>query len=376
VRRKVSGRGWFAADQRTIYRVVLERRAATVIAIPAAMRGRTVLFTIALLALAAGVGAYWFSHHQPEVMVAMATRGPAVQAVYATGTVEPVTWAKVGPVIKGRIAAILARDGVAVREGAPLARLDEREARARLAELEARKRYWDDEVKRQAALHERGFASREARDRAEMEHLQIGAAIAAQRQRLVDLTLVAPMEGIVLRQDGEVGEVVDDKQVLFWIGRPQPLRITAEVDEEDIPAVRTGQNTLIKADAFPSQALSGTVAEITPKGDPVNKSFRVRIALPADTPLKIGMTTEINIIVREVLGALLVPTNAVRGGRVFVVAESEPVVRARPVKLGIQGRAIVQILDGLAEGERVVVNPPAGLADGNRVRLVPAAPGT
>jgi RND family efflux transporter MFP subunit len=330
------------------------------------MRGRNVLFAITLVALAAGAAAYFLGRAHTAVTVAPVARGAAVHAVYATGTVEPVTWAKVAPVTTGRIAAILLRDGAPVRTGTPLARLDDREARARLAELEARLRYWQDEVKRQQALAERGFASREARDRAQMEHLQSEAALAAQRQRILDLTLVAPLDGIVLRQDGEVGEVVDAKQVLFWVGQPTPLRITAEVDEEDIPLVRVGQRTLIKADAFPAQALQGTVAEITPKGDPVNKSFRVRIGLPAETPLKIGMTTEINIIAREVADALLVPAGAVRGNRVFVVEDG--IARSRAVTPGIQGRAMTQVLDGVREGEMVVVDPPAGLGDGDRVR--------
>ncbi|MBI3453191.1 MAG: efflux RND transporter periplasmic adaptor subunit [Rhodospirillales bacterium] len=337
------------------------------------MSRRAIFFALAAIAIAAGAGGYGlFLRLQPVVSTAAIVRGPAVQAIYATGTVEPLTWAKVAPVSTGRIVAIFRRDAEKVKEGGPLARLDEREARARLAELEAREKYWRDEVQRQAILAERGFASRETRDRSQSEHLQAQAAIAAQRQRILDLTLVAPMDGTVLRQDGEVGEVVDPKQVLFWIGQLTPLRITAEVDEEDIPRVREGQRTLVKADAFPGEELEGTVAEITPKGDPINKSYRVRIALPPDTPLRIGMTTEVNIVVRAVKDALLAPTGAVRDGRAFVV--DGEMARARAVRTGIAGRGAVQILDGLAAGERVIIDPPAGLADGQRVRANEAAP--
>ena len=87
------------------------------------------------------------------------------------------------------------------------------------------------------------------------------------------------------------------------------------MDEEDIPLVTVGQPVLIKADAFPGRILDGTVAEITPKGDPVNKSYRVRIGLPPDTPLMIGMTVESNIVVRREDAALLVPQAASRDGR-------------------------------------------------------------
>ncbi|MGQ0664500.1 MAG: efflux RND transporter periplasmic adaptor subunit, partial [Pseudomonadota bacterium] len=61
------------------------------------MRARTVLYAFAMLAAAAGVGGYLFNEAQPQVAVARVARGPAVAGVYATGTVEPVAWAKVGP---------------------------------------------------------------------------------------------------------------------------------------------------------------------------------------------------------------------------------------------------------------------------------------
>jgi len=155
--------------------------------------------------------------------------------------------------------------------------------------------------------------------------------------------------------------------VLFWIGRASPLRIEAEVDEEDIPLVAVGQSALIKADAFAGRKLDGTVADITPKGDPVNKSYRVRIALPRDTPLRIGMTVESNIVVRREGAALLVPQGAVSGGHVFVVVEGRVVRRA--VVMGVVGQGVVEIRDGVAEGETVVLDPPASLADGSPVRL-------
>ncbi len=336
------------------------------------MRGRAILYGLAIVSLAAGAAGYFYVVGQPKVNVAAVVRGHAVAAVYATGTVEPVNWAKVSPTVTGRIQTIYVRDGAQVTTGRPLIQLDDREARARLAELEARQRYWREELQRQTTLAERGFASRDARERAQSEFLQADAAIAAQRQRLSDLTLVSPMDGVVLRQDGEVGEVVDKQQVLFWIGQPKPLRITAEIDEEDIPRVAIAQRTLIKADAFPDQILEGTVAEITPKGDPINKSYRVRIGLPPDTPLKIGMTTEINVVVEERADVPLVPTAAVRGGAVFVVDNG--VARRRPVKLGIVGRSLAEVKEGVALGEPVIVNPPEGLADGARVRVADESP--
>jgi multidrug efflux pump subunit AcrA (membrane-fusion protein) len=84
------------------------------------------------------------------------------------------------------------------------------------------------------------------------------------------------------------------------------------VDEEDIAQVRPGQEVLIRADALAGQTFRGQVLAVTPKGDPVARSYRVRISLPADTPLMIGMTTETNIVLRRSDNALLVSVGAVQ----------------------------------------------------------------
>lgn len=320
-----------------------------------------------LLLLAGGALLWWRFGDGMAVQTATVKQGPVVEAVYATGAVEPVHWAKVSPTISGRLTEIAARDNMQVRRGDLLARLDDGEARARLAEMEARLAYWRDELTRQRTLTERGITSREAFDKAQAEFLAAQAGYLAARQRLIDLTLVAPMDGVVLRQDGEIGEVVDKLQTLFWIGQKRPLRAVLDVDEEDIPLVAIGQQALVKADAFPEAGVKGSVAEITPKGDPLNKSYRVRVSLPDDIQFHIGMTVEANIVVRQAQAALLVPLDALQNGAVFVVENGRAVRRA--VKLGIRGREQAEVTDGLAPGEAVVLNPPAGLKEGARLRV-------
>lgn len=327
---------------------------------------------IALILIAAGLAAAaWWWWRAPSVQTGEATRGPAVQAVYATGVVEPVNWAKVTPLVRGRIATMCSCEGDRVAAGDELARLDDREARAQIAELEARARFLAADVERYRALVDRRVVSAQVFERTESEYRQVRAAIAAARERLGHLVLRAPLDGVVLRKDGEVGEVAEQGDVLFWIGQPSPLWIVAEVDEEDIPLVAAGQRTLIRADAFAGQTLEGTVARITPKGDPVNKNYRVRMTLPDDTPLLIGMTTELNIVVRRVEDAVLAPLDAVRDGVVWVVADGRASRRA--VATGIRGETAIQVTDGLSAGERVILSPPAGLADGARVRTAGAA---
>jgi RND family efflux transporter MFP subunit len=290
-----------------------------------------------------------------------------VEAVYATGVVEPVSWARVSPVTPGRIVDLLAGEGETVKEGQVLARLDDREALARVAEMESRLVYLKSEVGRAADLAQKGFKSKEAEEKARSDYQQAAAALAAARQRHADMVVLSPMEGVVLRRDGEVGEVVDIQTVLFWVGAPRPLRITADVDEEDIARIRPGQRVLIKADAFPDRVLEGTLDRITLKGDPLSKTFRVRIALPDDTPLLVGMTTEINVVVAEKADALLIPAGALADGRVFVVEGDT--ARARPVTVGVRGRSRVEVVAGLSDGEAVIDSPPSTLATGTFVKV-------
>lgn len=332
---------------------------------------RKIVLVLVVAVLAAAGLVYHVYGRGTAVTVANPERGLAIESVYATGVVEPVTWAQVSALVQGRIAAVRAHDGDRVEEGQLIARLDDREARAVLHQVEARERYWQEELARQQALEARGVASRATYERTQSEYLQAKAATAAARQRLEDFNVRAPIAGTVLRQDGEVGEVVDKQKILFSIGQPKPLRVTADVDEEDIVHLVPGQKVLIKADAFPDRTLPGTVAAITPKGDPINKSFRVRVALPPDTPVLVGMTVEINVVTRETPDALLIPAGTTRDGHVFV-AEADRARRV-PVKIGARGAAQTEIVEGLAADSLLILEPLAKLTDGARIRIANGA---
>lgn len=329
---------------------------------------RTRLLLLALLLLAGGGFAVWRSL-PPRVTLAEATAGPAIEAVYATGSVEPVQWARVGPALRGRLVAVLVEEGQRVAQGQVMARLDDREAQARLVELEARAAFAQDDLNRTRQLLARDIATRAQAERAESEARATRSAFEAQQRRLDDYLIRAPAAGVVLRRDSEIGEIVDTPAVLFQVGELRPLRVTAEVDEEDIARVQPGQRALIRAEAFPGRALPATVATITPMGNSSRKAYRVRLALPDDTPLLIGMTVEANIVLRETADAVLVPGSAVRDGRVFVVEDG--VARARTVRLGVQGPRQTEIREGLVAGTPVILNPPPGLADGQSVRVQP-----
>lgn len=254
-----------------------------------------------------------------------------------------------------------------VAQGDQLAELDSGDARATLSELEARQVLAKSDRERALQLLERRVVSQQVYDKAQSELIRVNAMIAAQKERLRDYRIVAPMDGMVLRQDGAVGEVAAPGEILFWIGQPSPLQLVAEVNEEDIPKVAEGQTALIKADAFPGSDLTATVSRITPKGDPVLKNYRVYLDLPADTPLRIGMTAEINIVTAEKPDALLLPLAAFDGTRVQLVGTDNQ-VRLTSLSTGIRGSRAVEVLGGLPSDGHVVFPFDATLAEGDTVQ--------
>jgi RND family efflux transporter MFP subunit len=331
-----------------------------------------IVLWLAVLVAAAGAVWWWRYGRGPEVAAVAAWRGTAVEIVYATGAVEPVRWAKVTSLIRGRIVEFCDCEGKVVAKGDVLVRLDDREQRAQLQELKAREDFAQREVGRMTELIGRGSATTQAHERVSTDLRTIQALISVQMEKLDNYTITAPMDGVVLRRDGEVGEIVDPGQVLYRVGAPKPLQVVAEVNEEDIPRVVVGQTVLLRSDAFAGKQLGGKLRDITPMGDPVAKTYRIRIALPDDTPLKVGMSVEANVVTREKPNALLVPADAVQGTSVFVVAAER--VDKRSAEIGIRGTRAVEILSGLAEGERVASPALTDLADGRRVRVKPTNP--
>ncbi len=324
------------------------------------------LVLLCVLALAAG--AAWHFFGPVAVEVARPVRGPAVEAVYGPGTVEPVVMLPIGPKVIGRLAQLMADEGDAVRQGQALAELDNRELAASVVEWEARVRYSEAQFKRASELFRRRTGTEAALDQARNEFDTARAALERARRQLGEMTLSAPADGVIIRRDGEIGQLMQPGDTIFWMSCCESLRITAEIDEEDIHGVKAGQKVLIRADAFADRIFEGAVDEITPKGDPVARSFRVRIRLPAGTPLMIGMTADCNIVLEERRDALLVPASAVADGKVWLVQDG--VLARRSVTLGVASDSMVEVKAGLAESDLVVTQPGSRLRDGRAARVL------
>ena len=332
------------------------------------MRRALGLGFVLLLGLGVAAFAFW---RAPLVDTTTAVRGDAAEVVYATGVVEPMHWAKITALKRKRVVELCRCEGQPVKKGDVLARLDDAEEQAVLTEIEARLERLRADAGRLAKLVKSNVSSRIAYEEALTRVREHEARLAAQQDRIEDLALKSPMDGIVLRRDGEVGEIAGTalNEALLWVGQARPLRVVAEVNEDDIVKVRPRQRVLLRHEGHVGEPLEAVVERLTPKGDPETKTFRAYLRLPNDTPLMIGMSIEANIIVREAKGVLLVPTEAIVDGKIQVAENDRVALKA--VDVGIRGSGMAEIENGITD-DAVLLSPfRDDLDDGGSIRLGP-----
>ncbi|WP_342116428.1 efflux RND transporter periplasmic adaptor subunit [Pseudoduganella sp. OTU4001] len=336
-------------------------------AVSPAPSGRWRLGAAAAAVLLAAAGAVaWHFAGPLEVTVTPVRRGPAIDAIYAAGSVEPTVMLPLAPQAGGKLAARLVDEGALVRKGQLLARLDDSDLAGSVAEQGARADFARSQYARAKALAERGFVAAGEAQRAQSELAVAEAALRRLRALRGHSSVLAPADGTIIRRDGEVGQYIAPGQALFVLACCAPLRVTAEIDEEDISRVSVGQAVLLRADALPGQVFDGRVSEITPKGDPVARSYRVRIALAAPGDLRTGMTVDANLLVARHDNAMLLPPGAVRENAVWIVAGQR--LERRAIVTGIRGPQQLEVLRGLDGSERVVTPYDPALRAGRWVR--------
>jgi RND family efflux transporter MFP subunit len=328
------------------------------------------LIATGILAIAAtGAGYYAYSNflYPPLVTTRIANLAPVSEAVYGTGTVEPERWAKVVPLQRRRLVELCKCEGQVVKSGQILGRQDDAEERSALEQMEINRGQLERDLSRAEKERDKSDAARTEYEQRWTKLEEAKSRIAAQKVRLDSLLLRAPLDGMVLRRDGEVGEIAGPTDVLFWVGPPAPMQVVAEINEEEINRIAAGQKALLRSEAFPGRALRATVSQITPKGDPTRKTFRVYLRLPQDTPLRIGMSVEANIIFREKQAAVVVPAEAVTGDSVQIIEDGR--ISRVPVTVGIRGSRNVEIIGDVVKGMAVLSPWRTDLADGTRIRI-------
>jgi len=242
-----------------------------------------------------------------------------------------------------------------------------------------------------AAAHAAALADR---DQIKVKEYQVAATQAAVTQREAHLRLAevqqsrmsvrSPITGLVTRRmanEGEVvglggGSTVTLGGPLFTMVDVDRMYVRATIDEFDARQIRLGQDVRVKLEALPGRTLRGRLYRVSPavSGERQEaRTFSIRVALEEGKEfVRPGMSADVEVIVATRSKALSVPTQAIleREGKKRVYAVVEGKARVTNVKLGESNWSSTEILEGLREGDRIIVNPDTpGLSDGVRVRV-------
>jgi RND family efflux transporter MFP subunit len=177
----------------------------------------------------------------------------------------------------------------------------------------------------------------------------------------------------------DAGTMIAAGAPLFTVIDDSVFELRAAVPSASYNAMRVGAPVQISVDSAPGLAILGKVARVTPLVDERNRSFEVVIEVPGNTTLVGGLFARASVAVGRIAGAVVVPPGAVVRGATEGAAEVWVVNGAAAVKrtvaVGAELADGVHVVSGLAAGERVVVDPPAGLAPGAPLAM-PDAPAT
>jgi HlyD family secretion protein len=357
--------------------------------------------------------------------LAKVTRGDVARSVVATGKIQPITKVEVKSKASGIVEKLFVDINNHVQKGQPLAQLDEQEIqaqvaaqRAQLAAAEANVGTFEANIEqdkvnaeapdlpmykqtldRNLQMAKEGVVSQQALDNANKDYLaalnkrdgaraQIGVDTAKLKQAKAQVleseaslkqleeqmsytTIVAPMDGVILSRDVEVGAAVSSILVLgstatlvMTEGDTTQVYVQGKVDEADIAHVYMNQAARIKVESFRDRVFNGKVTKIAPLGvekDNVT-TFEVRVSI--DNPggeLKANMTANAEILLNEHKGVLTVPENAVmydgqKNASVDIPDKSvKEGKRKIPVKVGLSNGSVTEVLSGVKEGDQVVL---------------------
>lgn len=339
------------------------------------------LFQIFILLIVIGTGAWWlWNQYRPvHVRIVQPERGLAVEAVYATGLVEAQKTAKVGPVTGGQIVEILAETGDTVQKGQILAVMNDRQARQRLQEVEAVYNLALQENQRVQSLLAKGIATPQMADRARADLQQAQANLQLQRTILADLNITAPMNGLISSRDIFLGQNVTSNSVLFTVVSGDMKRIIADIDERDVNKLALNSRLLAKAEGFPKQVFEANISKIYQTANTTNRTYRIEANLPENTPLLIGMTLDINVILAERSNAILLPSQAIhfeqtainQAPNIYVWHVSNGQAVRMPIEIGVQGLEKTEVITALDPQTQIIISPIDELRPNRSVYIIP-----
>ena len=349
------------------------------------------IFLLAVIAAAAGGVVYFKNDHTepPQYQTATVARGDVIQAVTASGQLNPVLNVQVGSQISGNIAKLYADYNSLVKSNQVVAQLDPaifqatvNQMEADLANAQAGLELQEVETKRSDALSKARLISQSEYDKAvatlHQAQAQVKLKSASLERAKLDLghcTIYAPVDGIVISRSVDVGQTVAasmNAPVLFQIANDlSNMQIDANVSEADVGTVETGQNASFTVDAYPNRTFTGRVVQI--RNSPLTVQNVVTYdavigVTNSDFKLKPGMTATVSIISAQRTNVLKVPNAALRF-KPPEPATNQTVVARWLARIGLSGEA-----KPAAANSATNAAPAAAAGASNTVEIAEGAP--
>ena len=301
----------------------------------------------------------------------------------AVGTLRSRQSVTLRPEVSGRIAQIAFADGARVKRGQLLVQLDDVLQRAELSQAQAQLSIARTNLKRNEELVAQAFVAQRVLDESRAALQVAEAQVALAQARLSRMRLVAPFDATVGLRTVNVGDYVKDGADLVNLEDTSQLMVDFRLPERYQSRLAAGQPVRLQLDALPGKAYSARVQAIDPLLDANGRSIAVRAVLPPSpgSELRPGMFARVTTVFATNEAALVVPEEAIvpQAGKQFVIKLDKDgegdgaklVSRRVEVQLGVRRGAQVEIVEGVSEGETVVVAGQQRLQrDGTPVRVV------
>lgn len=308
-----------------------------------------------------------------------------VDAIRATGQIEPLQSIELRPEVDGRITRIMMREGTVVQRGAALFQIDDAELRQQLIRAEAER-----DLSRQALERTRDLIAQKAASQADLERAEATARSTAATHELLRLqvartTVRAPFTGVLGARSVSLGDYVTASTPLVTLQTVNPQRASFQIPERYAEAVQRGQVVRFTVAALPDREFTGVVDFVDPAVQLPARTIAVKAeARNDDRLLQGGMFIEAALATESRPNAVLIPEEAVlpMQGRSYVwVVQEDGTVTRRETTLGVRRPGEVEVRAGIAAGEQVVVGGLERLQEGAPVTPIardaePAAEGT
>ena len=318
-----------------------------------------------------------FAQSPPGVIVSEAEIKVFPLEVEALGNALANDAVEIRPEITATLTAINFDEGQFVEAGTVLVELENVEPLAELAAARANLVDSEAQYRRTQELFKTQLTSESQLQQLEATREADRAAVAAAQARVEDTVIKAPFSGLLGLRRVSAGSLVTPSTVITTLDDTTTIKLDFDIPEIYLSQIRVGLPVAARSAAWQDTEFSGTVASIDSRVDPVSRTIRVRSMIPnPEGHLRAGMFLTVTLLKQDVV-ALMIPEQALMPERstqmVLVVGEDDTVER-RVVQTGRRRPGEVEILEGLSEGERVIIEGTQKARAGQKVSIIEQRP--